>query len=443
MANKLSLANKYRPQGFDDVVEQDSIKTILLNQMQTNNLKHAYLFCGGAGTGKAQPLDSLILTPNGYIKMGDIKVGDKVIDGLGNETIVTDIFPQGIKPVYKVEFSDKTSVLCSDEHLWKVGEYNKHKKQVIWYVKSIKELLEIGIRVKHSTNETRVRYRIPTPILDCWEDNNLKIDPYVLGVLIGDGCITNCARFANTEQDIVDKVNLKLNKSGFELHKLNQTDRTKCDVYDIVPIDYTYTNQYHRTGFINLIQELDLCKKSIEKHIPKQYLYSSINTRIELLQGLFDTDGFVDNRKARGILQFNTSSKQLSEDFAFLVRSLGGTDTVIRKKAGYKKDGIYKQCTDTYEHTIKFSNDILPFSSKKHTDKYIAPQNQAQRKIVNIEYVGEQECQCIMVKSDDHTYITDNVTVTHNTTSARIIANMMNQGQGKPIELDCASNNRS
>lgn len=52
MANKLSLANKYRPHGFDDVVEQESIKTILLNQMQTNNLKHAYLFCGGAGTGK-------------------------------------------------------------------------------------------------------------------------------------------------------------------------------------------------------------------------------------------------------------------------------------------------------------------------------------------------------------------------------------------------------
>lgn len=52
MANKISLANKYRPQGFDAVVEQDSIKIILLNQMQTDNLKHAYLFCGSAGTGK-------------------------------------------------------------------------------------------------------------------------------------------------------------------------------------------------------------------------------------------------------------------------------------------------------------------------------------------------------------------------------------------------------
>ena len=180
-----------------------------------------------------------------------------------------------------------------------------------------------------------------------------------------------------------------------------------------------------------------------EKHIPREYLYASVKTRLDLLNGLFDTDGFIDNRKSRGICIFNTSSAQLSEDFAFLVRSLGGTDTVVRKSAGYKKDNMYIKCNDTYEHTIKLPDNMLPFSSEKHTKKYVKPQNGPIRKIVNIEYVGNQECQCIRVASGDHTYITDNVTVTHNTTSARIIANMMNQGQGKPIELDCASNNRS
>lgn len=441
MANKMSLANKYRPQTFDDVSEQDSIKVVLENQIKNNNLKHAYLFCGGAGTGKAQPLDSLVLTPTGYVRMGDVKVGDIVIDGLGNKTVITDIFPQGIKPVYKVIFSDRTSVLCSSEHLWKVGEYNKHKKCVEWEVKSIEDILKVGVRKKHSETETRLRYRIPTPIINCWKDEDLKIDPYVLGVLLGDGCITTGARFANVEKDIIEKVNCKLNKSGFELHKVNQSNKDKCDVYDIVPIDFTYTNQYHKTGFINLLEELNLCDKSINKHIPEKYLYSSVETRIELLQGLFDTDGYVDNRRSRGILVFNTSSKQMSNDFAFLVRSLGGTDTVVRRKAGYKKGGIYKQCNDTFEHTIKFSTDILPFTSIKHSSKYKESQNKAQRKMVDIEYIGEQECQCIMVESDDHTYITDNLTVTHNTTSARIIAKMMNEGKSKPIELDCASHN--
>lgn len=50
MSNILTLANKYRPHRFEDIVEQDSIKTILQNQISTNNLKHAYLFCGSAGT---------------------------------------------------------------------------------------------------------------------------------------------------------------------------------------------------------------------------------------------------------------------------------------------------------------------------------------------------------------------------------------------------------
>lgn len=434
MGNKVSLANKYRPKEFTDVVEQDSIKKILLNQMQTGNLKHAYLFCGSAGTGKAQPLDSLVLTPTGYIKMGDIKVGNKVIDGMGTETVVTDIFPQGIKPIYRVTFSDRTSVLCSDEHLWKVGKYNNYKKQVEWSVISINQILQMQ-------NEKRLKYRIPLPIIDCWEDKNIIIDPYVLGVLIGDGCITASARLANPEYDIITKVNNRLKVSGFELHKVNQTDVTKCDVYDIVPIEFKYTNQYHRTGFINLLAELNMCEKSIAKHIPKNYLYSSVQTRIDLLNGLFDTDGFIDNKKSRGICVFNTSSAQLSEDFAFLVRSLGGTDTVVRKSAGYKKDGTYIKCSDTYEHTIKLPESILPFSSEKHIKKYTKPQNGPIRKIVNIEYVGEQECQCIKVASNDHTYITNNLTVTHNTTSARIIANMMNNGEGRVIELDCASHN--
>ena len=67
---------------------------------------------------------------NGYKKMKDILVGDKLIDGLGNSTIVTGIYPQGIKPIYKITFSDRTSTLCSDEHIWKVGSYSNYKGQL-------------------------------------------------------------------------------------------------------------------------------------------------------------------------------------------------------------------------------------------------------------------------------------------------------------------------
>jgi replicative DNA helicase len=70
------------------------------------------------GIGKAQPLTSKILTPNGWIKMGDVKVGTEVISRNGNSTKVIGVYPQGIRPIYKVSFNDDTSTLCDKEHLW-------------------------------------------------------------------------------------------------------------------------------------------------------------------------------------------------------------------------------------------------------------------------------------------------------------------------------------
>ena len=138
---------------------------------------------------------------------------------------------------------------------------------------------------------------------------------------------------------------------------------------------------------------------------------------------------------------FTTSSSQLSADFAFLVRSLGGTDTVVEKPSAYKKNGKTIVCENHFDHTIKFENDFQFCSSNKHLNKIKPKQNGPQRRIIDIEYVGEQQCQCIMVDSEDHTYMTNDLIVTHNTTTARIIANMINEGKGKPIELDCASHN--
>ena len=362
------------------------------------------------GTGKAQPLDSLVFTPKGYIKMRDIKIGDIVVDGMGKETKVTHIYPQGKKPTYKVTFSDRTSVLCAKDHLWKVGQYKK-SKNIVYETKSLEDIMTVGLR-----KSDRWRFRLPLATIDVW-DNETTIDPYLMGVLLGDGCLQkDSISICNPEIDIIDKIRNILTPMGYELH--NKTPIT----YSI----YGKGNFGNRNNgsFINPLKDyLDECGllcKSVDKHIPKEYLFTTAENRIKLLQGLFDTDGWVDNRHIRSVLQFSTSSKQLSDDFAFLVRSLGGTDTVVKKKKGYKKKGEteYKGISDTYEHTIKLPENILPFSSKKHCSKYIKPQNGPIRRLINIEYVGEIDCQCIVVESDDHTYITDNETVTHNSTVA-------------------------
>lgn len=118
--SKQSLAVKYRPQRFDDVVEQDVIKSILGEQLKNKTFKNVLLFCGGAGTGKAQPLWSKVLTPDGFITMKEVTVGTKVITGEGNIATVTEVYPQGKKDVYCITLNSKTyraHIHVADNHL--------------------------------------------------------------------------------------------------------------------------------------------------------------------------------------------------------------------------------------------------------------------------------------------------------------------------------------
>ena len=427
MNKKLSLANKYRPKTFEDVSEQDSIKTILENQIKNNNLKHAYLFCGGAGTGKCLPLNSDIMTLTGYKKMKDIQLGDSLIDGLGKECKVIGIYPQGIQPVYKVTFSDRTSTLCSLDHIWRVGWYSNKQATVKWDDLTLKEIMKRGLKKKNNTSGWK--FRIPIPKINCW-NNSVPIDPYLLGVLLGDGDLGSSSNIKVSlyEKDIFNKIKIILNNLGYDLHLC---DNNKSEIKDYSIVCSTETK-----GFINY--NLDIRCRSIEKHIPQEYLFTTFENRIKLLQGLFDTDGYIDSHNN---FIFTTSSPKLSEDFAFLVRSLGGTDTIVEKPSGYKHNGYYIQCHNHFNHYIKFDNDFEFCTSIKHKKRIKNKQNAPLRRIINIEYVGEEECQCIAVDSLDSTYMTNDLIVTHNTTSARIIANLINNGQGRPIEIDCASNN--
>ena len=362
--------------------------------------------------------------------MKDIQLGDKVIDGLGNETEVIGIYPQGKKSVYKITFSDRTSTFCSDEHLWKVGWYSNKQASVKWSNLTVKELLDRGLKKRNNTKGWK--FRIPIPVINCW-NNEVPLDPYLLGVLLGDGNLSssNGIKLSLYEDDLKSNIDRILKDMQYELHLCNISNPVIKD-YNIVRLNNEIC------GFAKYIEDLDLICKSIEKHIPKEYLYTTVENRIKLLQGLFDTDGYIDSHNN---YIYTTSSPQLSEDFAFLVRSLGGTDTVIRKPSGYKHNGIFINCQDHYDHYIKFNKDFKFCTTLKHISKIKGKQNNPQRRITNIEYIDEEECQCILVQSEDHTYMTNDLIVTHNTTTCRIVANMINEGKGVPFELDCASHN--
>ena len=115
--SKQALAVKYRPKKFEDVVEQTVPKSILTEQLKNKTFKNCLLFCGGAGTGKAQPLYSKVLTPTGFITMGEVTVGTDVITGSGRTAMVIGVYPQGSRPIYEITLSNGHKFRVSDEHL--------------------------------------------------------------------------------------------------------------------------------------------------------------------------------------------------------------------------------------------------------------------------------------------------------------------------------------
>lgn len=421
----MELYRKYRPQKFEDIVGNEiAIKTL---RKELENGSHVFLFTGPAGCGKAQPLDSLVLTKNGYVKMGDVSVGMKILDGKGKETEIEGVYPQGKRDIYKITFNDRTFIKVADNHINRVFWYNQDKREKEYFDLTTIELID-------KFNNQRFKLRVDVPIIDCWEESELPIDPYLLGLLIADGSLHNNFGITISEDDIKDKVSNILSEIGYELSYVDNFD------YRIIRKEKIVCNQFitDTDGLRYKIKELGLDCKSVDKHIPSKYLYNSFSNRLELLRGLFDGDGFI---ASNGGYNFDVCSKRLSDDFAFLVRSLGIVDTVSESIAKYKdKNNNIKETSICYKHYLRVPNHFKIFSSEKHNKRWFRKQTEPIRKIEKIEKISNEECQCIYVSSQEHTYLTDNITVTHNTTLARIMAKEVGAGELSIKEINSAEN---
>lgn len=360
--------------------------------------------------GKAQPLESLVLTPNGFVKMGSLSVGDLIVGSDGLPHKVTGIYPQGILPVFQVSFSDGAKTECCDDHLWFTRSRSESRRGLSGSVKNLKEIRE-SLTVE---NGSRTNHHIPlvAPVeLDGTSD--LPLDPWVLGAYLGDGCCSEggSVLLTNREQDVVAKFNKQLPLSdvlsdsvdGLS-HRVRRSSRTNK------PSD-TKT----------ILESLSLvCKDCYNKFVPSAYKYGPREIRLEVLRGILDTDGFVENRG----VEISTSSKMMRDDITFLVRSLGGLVTVNEHIPTFTVDGVKKLGAIAYRMYLWFSNGIVPVSSAKHLAKWKHDKaiRRTLRGIADVKFVGEKECQCITVDSPDRLYVTDDFILTHNSALAMQIA---------------------
>jgi len=367
--------------------------------------------------GFEQPYSECVMTPTGPSTMGEIKEGDFVLTPNGKAKVL-EKFEQGEKDVYEIKFLDGRIVKCGKDHLWEVwckGRGKKYKK-----ILTTEQLINGNLTREINKGKNR-EYKYHVRQIDKVEYENsstsLPIDPYVLGLLIGDGTINRALKIASADQEILDAIQDRLGDEYTLVH-----DETTCN-YRIVyynvhhPMLHIKYNKPHRGYKINPLKEeikrLQLDCKGETKFIPDIYKYSSINDRYDLIKGLLDTDGSINKY---GNIDFSTCSLRLAEDFCFVVRSLGINCTFDRK---LKSNGAYRVYIRSNENLFK-----LPRKSdrvrEKNINKYTA--------IVEINKLDYKEkSACILIDSKDHVYLTKDFIPTHNSfKNAWLVANEFN-----------------
>lgn len=368
-----------------------------------DGVEGSMLVCS-CGTGKAQPLYSKVLTESGFKAMGDIRIGDKVVTRRGTLAPVTGVFSQGKKRVYRVHLADGRHADCCIDHLWTTVQ--RRSGADVFVTKSLGDMIDAGLKYKCGSYKFKVPLIVPRASLDA----DLPIDSYVLGVLIGDGALGGSSLYVSSvEDDIVEGIAARLGPE----YSVAKTKSANCSW------SIKYLPDYHGNPALSSIRALGLDVKSTEKFIPGIYMGASAQQRLDLLRGLFDTDGHVGKN---GSLVYFTSSEQLRDDVVSLCRGLGMTARFsVDHSAG---------CNPNF--CIYIGSHIRPFSSKKHTarfDGHVRNSNRSRIRqytsisIVGIEDLGfDAEMQCLMVDDPEHLYITDDYIVTHNTAMGTALA---------------------
>lgn len=435
MANEhTSLATKYRPTDWDSVVGQDTVKQILRHQVETSTFKQAYLLCGKWGSGKAQPLDSKLLGAHGYFTMGQATPGMKVYGEDGKLHTIVDVFPQGVKRVYRVHFSDGTYAECCQEHLWNV---RKSTSDIVY----TKPLRDFEQEVNRRDSKSKPKFFVPVNEPLEFESKFHYIHPYIMGVLISNAYTYSGSTAVdlfvyNSKKSAVDAIQ--------QLDELKELVPDNCSVYRLSSTHITIsiaTSVYKAFG-MELHRLLNF-KNSEEIRIHPDYLYDSLENRVALLRGLYDGSQYANKSD---YFSYITHGQGLSEDFRWLIQSLGGVVTASVMQS-YHSGGGERIYTGSSEYTMTFDlpanvaqsllNDALTSKTPKKSQK----PHRLWKRITRIEMVGDRVCQCIMTDNPSGLYLTDNMIVTHNTTIARIMAKDINKTDYDIIEIDAASNN--
>jgi phosphate starvation-inducible protein PhoH and related proteins len=343
--------------------------------------------------GRAHPVATPVLTPDGFRPIGELAVGDLVIGSNGEPTPVIGVYPQGEKDIYRVTAQDGASTLASGDHLWAVATRDDRRRGKPLRVLTTREMIG-NLRANHYH-----RYELPlhsAPVRFPYRE--VPMDPYALGLLLGDGCLTGSTTpsFATLDPELAYELQRLL--PGTEVRPTPGLDyqlNRATSPGDVITLENPVTRVVRLLGLHGT--------RSATKFVPDLYLYNSHQVRLAVLQGLLDTDGGpVTQRNRTCRVQYSTASPRLRDDVIFLVRSLGG---------------IAYHRHDVYIVDVRLPEGIEPFRLTRKRDTYSAAGGggRPMRYVDSIEPAGTAEAVCIAVAAADSLYTTEDFLLTHNT----------------------------
>lgn len=416
-------------------------KAGLINGKDGIQSMHA-VFSGPAGVGKSVTNDTLIpvYDKSGKITMkrnGDLKVGDYVFNRYGKPEKVIGVYPHPQEEIYRVKLVDGRYLDVSGEHLWtyknRHGNGAKRWKTIntIDFYKKINDTLV----VRQGKKVPEVKFVIPASHGVDWPEFEYKVDPYVVGAFIGNGCLKERElTFSSNDIETVKKLQYLLN-SG------KPYNAVKSSAYRwLFPLNEYVFNRNGRKYILtkDIFNEL-LGHKANTKFIPESYKYGSRDQRWSLIQGLFDTDGSISNDSRRRI-SYATTSLQLAKDIQFVLYSLGMRSTIANVgKHGAAVHDEYRlrvQCNSedkqkffslTRKKTIAISAVGLDKQKRavKHFDEVIGV-----RSITKLN--KKEDATCIYVDDPEHLYQAGDFVVTHNTTVAELFGKALYEAHVLP-----------
>ena len=358
--------------------------------------------------GKALALDTPIPTPNGWTTMGELNTGDIVygLDGKPCNVIHAHDILQD-RECYKVTFDNGESIIADAEHLWHTQSRDERRSSS----GSVKTTEQIFNTLNTFGDEPN--HRIPANINGVeGVKKNLPIEPYVLGVWLGDGT-SDCNSITVGKRDITEIIDILKNQqtqfNKLTLHEYNT---------DVFTLRISVDENVQTKGLLSLLTSNNLRNN---KHIPNDYMLASRDQRLHLLQGLIDSDGYINKG---GVCQFYNTNIPLVKQVKELTESLGYKVTYkeyIPKLYGVEcKLAAYITFTPIeYVCRLSFKRNRLKIKPFEIQSKFRSQWHY----IKNVERVESVPVRCITVDSPDNLYLCSKQYIpTHNTTILTIFA---------------------